>query len=163
MEKTPGDLALILSMADLRTRQGRFDDVEKIYGDLLAKEPKNVFALNNLAVLLALRGKDIPRATEMIDQAISLAGPDAVFLDSRATVLMAAGKFDAALADLDEAVNEDASPLRLFHQTQAQFEKGDKAAARKLWKETIDAGQTREQLHPLERPVFDKLRQSLAQ
>ena len=53
----PETTALLLTLADLRDFQGRYDEAETLYRRMIDKEPDNVLALNNLAWLLAVPGR----------------------------------------------------------------------------------------------------------
>src|SRR5262249_35039050 len=55
--KSPEDPQLLTALAALRNFQGRFDDAEALYRTILKKDVRQPTALNNLAWLLALKGK----------------------------------------------------------------------------------------------------------
>ncbi|MFW6124670.1 MAG: tetratricopeptide repeat protein [Pirellulales bacterium] len=161
LAKDPDAASLLMAMAGVRTQQRRYDDAEKYYRRILQAHPENVVALNNLAVLLALRGIKLDEARQMVDKAIALQGPVPTMLDSRATVLMALGRYDQAVADMNQAVADKASPLRLFHQAQAQLLAGQRRAARRSLQAALEKGLVADDLQPLEQPVLEQLRQSL--
>ena len=82
---------------------------------MLAREPENVLALNNLAWTLSLDRKDTAKVQESlahIQRAIDLAGPLDELLDTRARILFESGRHEAGLRDMCEAVAESPSAYR---------------------------------------------------
>jgi tetratricopeptide (TPR) repeat protein len=152
---------LLLVMADLYSLEGRFNDVEALYRDVLKRNPDHVVALNNLAVQLALQGKQLDEALKMVDRTIAQSGRNAALLDSRAIVLMAMNRAEEALAELDEALEDAPRPTRHFHRAQACFALDKRSEARTAWTEGRKIGLKPEVLHPLERPAYDKLEAAL--
>jgi tetratricopeptide (TPR) repeat protein len=162
VEKASDLSRLLLRLADLRDYQGRYDQAEAVYRQILARNPENPTALNNLAWLMALRGVrpgDDPRG--YIDQAIRVHGPGAELLDTRAVVLLARGDANGAIAELKRALDESASDRFYFHLAQAQAAKGDREAARRSLEEARSAGFKESSLHPLERPGYERLLEQL--
>lgn len=153
--------SLDLAMAELRALQKRHDDAEKIYRKVLKADPKNIIALNNLAVFLALRKVKLDEALRSINKAIELAGPQATLLDSRSSVYLAQKNIPKALDDIDSALQEHHSAVRFFHQAQIQMAAGNKEGAKKSIKEALNLGLQPDQLQPLERPTYRALRNSL--
>ena len=80
--KGPETTALLLSLASLRDLQGRYDEAESLYRRVIAREPDNVQALNNLAFLLAVRGDRTSDAADLINHALDVFGPEAALLDT---------------------------------------------------------------------------------
>ncbi len=162
LEKHGRRIPLLLVVADLRTAQQHFDDVETLYREVLQQEPANVVALNNLAVLLALRGKQLDEANQLIAKAIETTGPEPTLLDSRATVLAARNQTEEALRDLESALDASPRPARYFHQAEILSRLGNQEAAARALAKAVETGLTAESLHPLERPSYGKLIQQYA-
>jgi len=163
LEEQKRPLPLVLVLADLRTAEERFHEVETIYAEILRGNGDNVVALNNLAVLLALQGKRVDEAGQMMEKAIKLMGPDPTLLDSRAMVAVARGRPEEALEDLNRAIEEDPRPAPYFHRALIHLENGRPAAAREDWNMARQLGLKEESLHPLERRLYGKLKDSLKQ
>jgi len=161
LAKSPDSIPLLLVMADVRTNQQRYDDAEQYYRQILEAHPDHAITLNNLAVLLALQDIKLNEAREMIEKAIRLAGPVPAMLDSRATVMMALGEYDQALADMEEVVADGATDVRLFHQAQAQLLAGNRRAARRTLQAALDKGLEPDDLMPLEQPILNRLLREL--
>jgi len=113
--------------------------------------------MNNLAVLQALQGVDLEESLKLVNRAIEIAGPIGPMLDSRATVHLAMRQPDKALEDLNTAIADKETPVRLFHRALAHEQGGHKATARADLEKALKAGLTKEMLQPLELPAFEKL------
>jgi tetratricopeptide (TPR) repeat protein len=161
LEKHERALGMLMVLADLRGIQGRSEEAQAIYREVLKKKPGNVEAMNNLALLLAFERAELKESLQLIEQAVRQAGPSANLLDSRAVVYLAVGKPQQALADLEEATADGMSPSLLFHQAQALLQVGQKGAARKALAEAKRLGLSGDRLHPLEKPAFEKLVETL--
>jgi cellulose synthase operon protein C len=151
---------LLMIAAEISSKEGRFADAENQYREVLKKNESNAYAMNNLAVLLALHHVKLDEAMNLINQAVDIAGPLGAMLDSRATVYLAMGETQKAMDDVNEAVNDAETPVRLFHQAQALQQAGQASAATQALEKALRKGLTKEMLHPLELPVFEKLKSS---
>jgi tetratricopeptide (TPR) repeat protein len=157
LEKNGRPAPLLLTMAQVQTEREKFPEAEAIYRELLRKDGKHVPALNNLAELLALSGRQLDEARTLIEQALALAGPEAILLDTRATVYMALGQTDRALVDLDEAVALAPRSTWCFHHALVCRKAGQAEEAAR-WLAKAQAMQLRpDMLNPLERPAYEEL------
>jgi tetratricopeptide (TPR) repeat protein len=161
--KRPDLAVLATKLAALWIRQGRFDEAEGLYRQILDSHPDHSEALNNLAWLLALRDQSkTGEALGLIDRAIGLDGRSPSLLDTRAVVLIRSGKPAEAADVLLDARSLDARnfsvPLHLAWATQAQ---GKIAQAIKAYDEAIKLGWKAERSDPLERGFIEKLRQEI--
>jgi len=148
-------------MAGVREQQERFQEAEMIYRELLQRNKQFIPALNNLAVLLALGGRQLNEARDLIENAVALEGPNSSLLDTRATVYLSLGETDKALADLNELVAQRPGPQNYFHLALAQRKAGRPTEAVDSLKKARDLKIRPEALHPLERPVYEELVRSL--
>ncbi len=156
-------LQLLVVMAEARDRQGKYDEAEAFYRECLERNPRYWIAMNNLAVLQALRGTNLDESLTLINGAIDIAGPIGSLLDSRASVYMARGRVDLALADLELAIRDNPTAVRLFHQAQAYDLAGrtSEAANSLRGAEKHESGFQFESLHPLEQNIYKTLRAKL--
>jgi len=161
IEKRGEEIPLLLAMAELRSIEKRYEDTEKVYRDVLAKEPDNIIALNNLAVFLSLRGLKLDESMQLVNRAIELAGPVATLLDSRASVYLALGKWQQSLDDLSMALAEEPTGIRFFHQAQAYALGGKKKEALAAMKMADGYGLKVEHLQPLERAGYRQIKEDL--
>lgn len=145
---------LLLATAQLRDVQRRYADAEELYRRVLAGQPDNVVALNNLALLLALQNRGGDEPLTLMGRAIDAAGPVSALLDSRGSVHVALAQPAGATTDLTEAIFDDPSAARYFHLAQAHDLAGNAASAREAWVKAVDAGLTEDSLHPLEQASY---------
>ena len=150
-----------VALAAIQEQLEQYDEVEASYERALALDGTRVDALNNLACILALRKKDLTKARSLVDNAIAQAGPRGALLDSRALVELAAGQSAAALADTENAVNEDPSAIHLFHQARARLSNGNKEKARDSFQSATAHGLTPAAVPPLEVAIFQELKSQL--
>ena len=114
-------------------------------------------AANNLAWILALRddGKS-EEALNLVGRAVIVLGPMPEVLDTRAAAYLAAGRNDAALVDLQEALGRPGLDAGVrsslyYHLVLAWRRAGNSAEAEKAWGKAAAQGLAAEVLHPLER------------
>ena len=156
-----GSAGLQFHLANAAHLQGDYALAERSYRRVLELSPGSVVARNELALLLALQRRNTDEALELINGAIQAAGPLPALLDTRATVHLAAGRPEAAVRDLDEAVRDTPTPVRRFHLAQALLADGDADQARAAFREGIAAGLHEGSLHPLERSGFRQLQSQM--
>ena len=152
---------LLIAMADFYAMQGQYADAEQYYREVMAKNPDNPIAMNNLGVVMALQGDKLEESLRLVQRAIEIAGPFAAMLDSRASVYIAMQQPDKALADLELALADDATPVRLFHQARAYHLAGKKTEAAAALEAAQKKNLKRPMLDPPERLIYDKLREEL--
>ncbi len=161
LEKYARPAPLLLVLAQARVQQEKLAEAEALYREILQKEPDNAAALNNLAELLALSGRQLDEARTLIEKAVALAGPNTSFLDTRASVYLALGDPEKALADLTEAAAQAPRAAVYFHIALAQRKTGNKEAAAEAMKQAQNLGIRPESLQPLERPAYAELVRAL--
>jgi tetratricopeptide (TPR) repeat protein len=144
--------ALLLAQVDLFDLLERFDDAEKSYRRLLKMDPDNVTALNNLAFLLARRGK-AAEALPLVERAIKVGGPESSLLDTRGMVRLAAGQAEESARDFTAAIEQQPAASFYLHLALARQGKARQSAL----KEAQTRGLTPESLHPLEKPLYREL------
>ncbi|MGW8257639.1 MAG: tetratricopeptide repeat protein, partial [Thermoguttaceae bacterium] len=154
--------AFTAAMADLRFIQNRYDEAETYYRQILEKNPGHAVAMNNLALLLALEGKNLDEALQLINKAIEIEGPLPAILDTRASVYIARKDANNALKDVKQAVADSATPMRLFHKALALQLAKQPFAAASVMQRALKGGLKKDMLSALEYETFDKL-QKLAQ
>jgi tetratricopeptide (TPR) repeat protein len=164
VRKKPDATTLASKLGLIWILQGRFDEAEALFRRLLAGNPDNIDALNNLAWLLALRDHGKPQeALKLINHAIEVRGVVPYLVDTRAVVLIRAGQFDQALIDLDRARTIDPrKPSLALHRAWAYQATGRSDWARTQLQEAEKLGLKASRLDPLERAIFQRLRKELS-
>ena len=106
-----------------------YDRAEKHFRRVIATQPSNVLALNNLAWVLYRAGK--PGALEMGEKALALAPDQDAVLDTVAEIQAAAGRLDKALSLQKRAIERNANmPILRLHLAQYLIKNGQKPEAR---------------------------------
>jgi uncharacterized protein HemY len=128
---------------------------------VLEGNPKDIAALNNLALLWALEGTALDRSLRLICQAIDIYGPIPQLLDTRATVYLARNESQKALNDLKMANTKAPDAAHYFHLAQAYQQLAQGQLASETLAEADRLGLRRDRLHPLERSTLDRIRAAL--
>jgi Zn-dependent protease with chaperone function len=127
----PGDTKLLIGLAMIYHENNRFREAKEIYEKILPLEPKNYWAMNNLAWLLATSKEktlsDPPRALTLAQQAAALK-PDPVIMDTLAEAYLVNGRPESALQIIRQVLNEN-PPNRDYYL--AQEERFKKALGKK--------------------------------
>ena len=85
------------------------------YRKILELREDDFVTLNNLAMVMAIKGEDLSKAMEYVNRAIDVGGPLPMYLDSKAAVLLASGNAKEALKTMQRAVGE--KPKRITKET----------------------------------------------
>lgn len=164
-------VSLTLLRADLASWQGDATTSAELFRKILSDNSKNVIALNNLAVVLALYNSSNAEALKSIEDAIKIGGPMDALYDTRGMVYLSADKLEIAAAEFERALMENDNSERRFHAAVAyarmsaiNAETADKnlRAAKKSLARAEDFGLYEMDLHPVERQTLKELRIQLA-
>ena len=153
---------LLVQLGFIRDHQGRYTESVGLYEKALGLNGANVQALNNLAWLYAVGGGDPALARQLVQRAIDLTGRNPVLLETMTTVLVANKEYDQALKVLQEAIEDERTPTRLFYLAQLHSKSGDIPLARTALAEARAAGLTVETLHPIEQQQYRELSETLS-
>ncbi|HZU35117.1 MAG TPA: tetratricopeptide repeat protein, partial [Gemmataceae bacterium] len=161
LKKKPGSVALLIAFADLRDYQGRYTEAAELYKRALQAPHPPLVALNNLAWLLAYQPNGTAEAKDLIQKAIAMVGETPELLDTRATIAMKSGDADRAITDLRQAVKLAPSTNEYVHLAEAYWLANNPELAKEAWGHVQDPKMASVQLHPLERPLFQRVSQAL--
>ena len=150
----------------LRDFQRNFAEAEKVYRGILSRTDtpaqSRAEVMNNLAFLLAMQGRDVEEALKLINDAISIYGPQSDMLDTRGVVSLMKGDTKQAIADLSDAVlATDPRPIKYVHLAMAQAAAKDLAGARRSLEKAKSLKFNRDDLSPLEKSKFEELLKQL--
>lgn len=154
-------LILTLAAADLMSWRRETDDAEQLYLQVLKQDPKNVPALNNLAVMYGMSGKKIQEALRLIQKALDADGPQDVLIDTRGLIHYGAGDYDKALQDFNQSLKAAETSERYVHLALANSELKQLGVARQSLAKAVELGLADETIHPMERQWLAKLRRTL--
>ncbi len=168
-------ISLMSLLANQYVNTKRYNEAMDTYTEILSSKKENVIALNNRAMIMAGRSKNPDEALSQINVAVNLIGPLPMIVDSKAMVLLAAGKKQEALAAAKQVMTE--RPDRLdpaldkglakqwggycFHLALMYDANGDQAEATKALQEAMKLGFEEADVFDLERPAWTKLVEKL--
>jgi tetratricopeptide (TPR) repeat protein len=157
----PRSTGLLVCLADLADLRGRPGEAEAIYRRVLALEPHNAEALNNLAWLLALQEGRGDEALHLAEQAVEALGPLTEILDTRGLAHLACGQTEQAADDFRDAWRPGLRGRALasirFHRAWALQRIGKHQEARAALQQARASGLQEDQLHPVERAAWEEL------
>ncbi len=154
---------LLTLQAELEDQLGRYAAAEKRYREAIRKEPRNIVACNNLAVLLALQKKDLDEALTLVAAAIDRAGPLATLRDTLAVVQLARGEPQEAIREVDAAIADEEMATSWFHRAQACQRLGRTAEAAEALKKAEELAGGPVEMHKLEEAEYEQLRAAARQ
>ncbi|MFW6335645.1 MAG: tetratricopeptide repeat protein [Phycisphaeraceae bacterium] len=105
LDASPTHLGLLQHRAITLEQSGEIDQAVEAYERVLERDPDNVIALNNLALLLSELGRDLERARSLIDRAIAQRPKLAALHDTRGEVLSAMDRSGEATAAYQTAIS----------------------------------------------------------
>lgn len=156
----PDSASSRLILALLRTKQNRSDEAKKLYDQLLSDNPDDAGVLNNLAFILG--SQDDPRALDLINRALAIAGPDASLLDTRAMIHLSRGEASSAIEDLNRAVAlNPRKPILHVRLAEARLAEGKPDEARNSLQRADELGAATAALDPRDQASLDQLRRDL--
>jgi tetratricopeptide (TPR) repeat protein len=91
-------------LASLLQAQGDHPSAEKMLREILAEDPVNTQALNNLGYFLVERGVRLDEARRLIERAVAIEPVNGSFLDSLGWALFRLGEADKARITLEKAL-----------------------------------------------------------
>ncbi|HEY0983603.1 tetratricopeptide repeat protein [Schlesneria sp.] len=161
LKENPDSVALLLALTDLMSWRGDYEGAMKIYRDMLASNPKNTIALNNLAYVLALTGGSHREALSLIDKAIEYGGRNEAFLDTKGMVYLAAGHSDKAVLEFEKAIDEKETAEEQYHAAVGYSRTDRLKEAKDALQRAVQLGLVERDLHPIERQFLNKLKEQL--
>ena len=125
----PTDLSFVLYLGDVAMAAGNLTQAEQLYGAVLAGQPDNVLAINNLAYLLAQQKK--PGAVTLAERALKLAPDAPAVQDTLAFCLASENQLPRAI-EIQTKVVANTPGAAQFRLQLAKFllQSGDKPGAR---------------------------------
>ncbi|WP_197443802.1 tetratricopeptide repeat protein [Maioricimonas rarisocia] len=153
----PGSTTRLFLLGGYLNLAGDYDAAIATYRATIEAAEQASSACNELALLLALTERDASEALDWINRAIESAGPSAILLDTRATVHLALSDPRSAIADLETAIADAPTPVRVFHLAQARLALDDRDGARAALRSAFRAGLQVLDLHPLERDHYHEI------
>ena len=139
VEIVPESSELAFTLGSLLDSLGKRDEAMKVMQGIIASHPEHYQALNYVGYSLAVQGKDLEHALELLQRADRLA-PDQFFIvDSLAWALFRLGRTEEALQTIRRAVALVPSPEAeiLEHYGDIAAAAGQKEEARKAYEQAL--------------------------
>lgn len=114
IDEYPRNVTLLQADAIRRASRGDYDAAIETFRKVIALDPKNSLALNNLATLLAEKPDHREEALQLIEQAIQFAGRQPSLLDTEGTILLKLERADEAIVCLEEATAGGIADARYY-------------------------------------------------
>lgn len=131
MQKEPKNAKALFLYAQSLERQNKTAEALAGYRQVLAVEPSNALAQNNIAFLLADTGGDLNEAQQLASRAMQASNNAPVFMDTLGYIYLKQRKTDLALQTFQSLVQKDPeNSTYRFHLGLAMAEKGQRAEAR---------------------------------
>lgn len=137
VELFPDDADLVYEQAMVAEKANRFDDMERLLRDLIARLPDYHHAYNALGYSLAERKVRLPEAKTLIEQALARAPDDAYIQDSLGWVEFRMGNIDAALRILQGAFAKRPDAEIAAHLGEVLWVAGQREQALQVWREGL--------------------------
>ena len=140
---TGNSAEIAVDLGTLYTNAGRPDDAIAVYDRVLERDPNNLVAANNLAMLLITSRSDtasLERAEKLTERFADSDNP--AFLDTHGWVLYKRGRYSDAIAPLTRAVAKVPQAQEIqYHLGMAQLKAGRIADARKSLEAAVKGDQ----------------------
>ena len=137
LEKLPNDINLIYETGMMADKIGKLDVFEQLMRKLIKIKPDYAQAYNALGYGMLERNERIPEAMELVEKALQLAPDDPSIMDSVGWGYYRSGKLDESVKMLRRAYAGNANPEIAAHLGEVLWVRGDKAEARKIWRESL--------------------------
>lgn len=143
LAKDPKDPGANLLTAMLQEQTGQGNQALESYRKVLAAEPANALALNNLAYKLSLEPGRLDEAVQMAEKAKSANPENPAVLDTLGWIHYKKGLYFSSVRNLEAATKDpqNATPVRLLHLAMAYQKAGDKTKATVTYKRAIQVAE----------------------
>jgi tetratricopeptide (TPR) repeat protein len=142
-----------LRIANTYERSNDLTKAEATYKELLAKNPDNIAALNNLAYLYADKLGQADKALPLIERALQQRSDSANLLDTYAWVLVQLGQLDRAKTFMQQVISQgQPGPDALYHMGYLLEKTEDPAGAEEYYRQAYEMIRATPD-HPLQKPL----------
>jgi tetratricopeptide (TPR) repeat protein len=148
---------LLQLLAAIRNLQSDYAGSIALYRQVIAENPRDILAMNNLAYLLSALEKKHDAALGLIEQAKKIFGPNPTLLYTEALILLNKAEPATALKLLEVATAEAPSASGYFHLAQVELALKHNLEANAAWRRAGELGLRKSDLHPLEYPEYERI------
>ncbi|HWS99022.1 MAG TPA: tetratricopeptide repeat protein [Pyrinomonadaceae bacterium] len=130
--------AALITLSSAQERAGDARGSEDSLRRILARDPDNATALNNLGYFLVERNERLPEALEMIQRAVRANPTNSSFLDSLGWAYFKLGRLDEAERHLTEAARRNNQSATIHEHLGDVYQKrGKNEQARAAWQKAL--------------------------
>jgi tetratricopeptide (TPR) repeat protein len=137
LDRQPDHHELLSELALVCEKLKRFDEMERLLRQLMAKAPQEAHAFNALGYSLADRNIRLDEARQLIEKAVQLAPQDAYIQDSLGWVLFRQGQHQEALRILQAAYTSKPDAEIAAHLGEVLWTVGQLREAGAIWREGL--------------------------
>jgi cellulose synthase operon protein C len=159
--KKPKDTQLLSLVSAVRYVQKDYRTVVSVSRKILELDSTDIFTMNNLAWILALKDENPAEALKVINRAIAIKGAQPKLLDTRAVIFLKLGNVSQAVKDSEEAVGEEPASYHFFHLALAHLSADNRPAALAAFHRAKQLGLDEKTVDPLEHGAYQQLREKL--
>jgi tetratricopeptide (TPR) repeat protein len=136
--ETSMSAAALITLSSAQERAGDLKGSEESLRRILARDPNNATALNNLGYFLVERNERLTEALEMIQRAVRSNPTNSSFLDSLGWAYFKLGKLDEAERHLTEAARRNSKSVAIQeHLGDLYHQRGQVEMARAAWQKAL--------------------------
>ncbi|MBA4187446.1 MAG: hypothetical protein C0467_05445 [Planctomycetaceae bacterium] len=159
LAEDPTSSALRMNRAEFLAIRQDLASAAAEYEKVIANDPRNAVALNNLAWLEAADPRTAEHALELVNRATREVGMTGDLLDTRARIRITLKQFTEAERDLNDAIRIEPTALRWFHLAVSRLGQTPPRTddANKAFREGMRRGLERKGVHPSDRAIYDAL------
>ncbi|HEY0546268.1 MAG TPA: tetratricopeptide repeat protein [Pyrinomonadaceae bacterium] len=137
-ERPDLSVAALITLSSAQERAGDVKGAEESLRQVLAKDPDNATALNNLGYFLVEHDERLNEALEMIQRAVKADPTNPSFLDSLGWAYFKLGQFDMAERNIADAARRDTSSATIHEHLGDVYQKqGKTVQARAAWQKSL--------------------------
>lgn len=138
LKRFPQDLGLLFQYGAMLERQKRYAEAERVFRDVIARDPRNGAALNYLGYTLAERGERLDEALALIQRAVELDPFNGAYLDSLGWAYFKLNRLDLAESNLRAAAEQLVrDSVVQNHRGDVLFKQGRYAEAVEAWRRSL--------------------------
>jgi tetratricopeptide (TPR) repeat protein len=157
LKRLPEHEELLMARGEVQRRLGHFDQAVASYRAVVAKNPQNILALNDLAWTLSEDLHQPDEGLKWIDEALRRAGHQPNLLDTRGVIRTRQENYADAIQDLEAALKGDPLATTYFHAALAYQGAGRTQDFARALDQAKRAGLNPDRLQPSERAAWDQL------
>lgn len=138
-KEAPDDVELAYDTAMLAERAGKYDAMEKLLRDIIARKPDFQHAYNALGYSFAERGIRLDEAETLIQKALDMEPGDPFITDSLGWVKFRRGDLAGAQALLEKAYATRQDAEIAAHLGEVLWVQGKRDRAQQIWRQALQA------------------------